>query len=334
MKIHIGKKVIVVKKRFFILFVILMLVSGALFYLRNSQETGSIHFKTVENGKFTQARPATRDEELQKLKDQYKNKFVVVFFYDGYTSQQEALVNVQILKETLSIIEPFKSLNGGIVYKIFTTDSQKCNVKESGGLRLLVCDKNLISSFKQLGIDHFKLVILSPLEFVSTAQSARGLNSWMTLSTFKGSVTPEEFNRFLGLQFAQNLGKSLGLSSEGDASGSASLAVNPVSHEPNCAKDEELARLWWGGYTSVFSNIGYFKGCNGNPNFVYPEQNTIMSRNPQKESYGRVSEDYLRQVLSCFYIEKEKVDGQVATYSATLSSCHAFKNQYSLFWQE
>lgn len=335
MKVHIGDKTIIVKLRLFIVLIGVLVIGIGSYYFLVFKNTNQTIFKTIENGKITTAHAPQKEDQLQKLKEQYRNKFVIVFFYDGYSSSQEALLNVQILKSTLGIVEPFKSMGNSIVYKIFTTDSQKCNVKESGGLKLLVCDKNLILSFKRLGIDHFKLVIISPLEFSSTAQVSRGGNSWMTLSTYRGNLSTEEFNRFLGLQFSQSLGKSLGLASEGDATASGQLrASSLIPLEPNCAKDQDTAKIWWGGYTSVYNNVAYFKGCNGNPDFYYPEENTIMSQTPKKESYGRVSEDYLRQALSCYYLGQEKVGGSAATYSATLSSCGLFKAQYPLFWEE
>lgn len=272
------------------------------------------------------------ESQAQKLKEQYRNKFVLIFFYDGYSSQASALAQIQVLKATLNIVEPFKSYSDMVATKVFTTDSQKCRVKETGNVKLLICDKKLIESFKLLGIDHFKLVILSPLEFSSTAITARGSNSWITLSTFNKGMSQESYNRFLGLQFAQNLGVSLGLSQEGTVS---NKDMKSLEQDPNCADNEQRAKTWWGPYTKVFKEVGYFKGCNGDNSLIYPEQDTLMSQTPKKENYGHVSEDYLKQVLTCFYGNGEKVkDIKVATYSATLSSCSLFKDKYPLFWQQ
>lgn len=273
--------------------------------------------------------------ELEKVTQEYEDKFVLVFFYDGYSSQKEALAQIDVLKQTLRIIEPFKSASKMTVLKVFTTDSQKCTVKEAAGQRLLVCDKKLIESFRKLGIDHFKLVILSPLDFVSTALPSRGSNSWMSLSTNAGGLSQGKYNRLLALQFAQNLGRGLGLAHESVSK--SNTTATPLFDSPNCARDVTTAQKLWGNYTSVFSEVGYNKGCNYSLEFIYPEKDTLMSQDPKKESYGKVSEDYLRQVLYCFYGNKETVDSRLiatATYSATLSSCNLFKQMYPDFWKE
>ncbi len=334
-KFRIGKtQLIIAPRAVFLLWIIIGLCAffawkfflpKDLFTIKNSQGTT---VKKIEN----EVKLPVSASEIEKIKEQYRNKFVLIFFYDGYSSQSSALAQVQVLKATLDIVEPFKSYSDMVVTKVFTTDSQKCRVKETGSVKLLICDKKLIDSFRQLGIDHFKLVILSPLEFSSTAITARGSNSWITLSTFNKGMSQESYNRFLGLQFAQNLGVSLGLSQEGTVS---NKDMKSLEQDPNCAENEIVAKAWWGLYTKVFKEVGYYKGCNGDNSLIYPEQDTLMSQSPKKENYGHVSEDYLKQVLTCFYGNGEKVkETKIATYSATLSSCSLFKSKYPKFWTE
>lgn len=327
MKVHL-------KPRFFIILAVSLAALAGVVFLLNQERT--ILFKTVEQGRIIPVN--SRDTALQNLKDSYKNKFVIIFFYDGYADQNQALNAIQVLKAATTLVEPFKSFESDIVFKSFTTDSSKCHVKEENTKKLLVCDAKLIDSFKSLGIDHFKLVILSPLEFSSTVLPARGSNSWMTLSSAAGNLSAPDHKRFLGLTYMQSLGRSLGLGTEDDAVSSASDSATLVlERKPNCAKDEFQAKDWWGAAASISAQVGYFKGCLGNPVYIYPEQDTLMSGHPKKESYGTVSEDYLRGVLSCFYVNQNKPvfpAGETATYSATLSSCSLFKNEYPSFWRE
>lgn len=330
------------KPRFFIILAVFLAAGVGVVMLFNQER--EVLLKTVEKGRIMPI--TTRGTALKNLKDQYKNKFVVIFFYDGYTDQNQALNAIQVLKAATILVEPFKSFESDIVFKSFTTDSTKCHVKEenaknlpAGRRGLLVCDAKLIGSFKSLGIDHFKLVILSPLDFSPTVLPARGSNSWMTLSTFQGNLSTADHKRFLGLTYMQSLGRSLGLGTEDDVSPTASdsAATLVLQRSPNCALDESQAKDWWGEATSVSAQIGYFKGCLGNSSYVYPEQDTLMSGHPKKESYGVVSTDYLRGVLACFYGNKAKPvfpAGQEATYSATLESCSMFKNAYPSFWTE
>jgi hypothetical protein len=321
--------------------VILALISGYLFLGERVRERYITGLEKAQVEVLNLSDTAKNKEKaIEKLKENYKNKFVIIFFYDGYDNSNKALNYIAVMKGALDILEPFKSLKDLIVFKTFTTNSQKCNTEGEPGKKLLVCDPKLINSFKNLGIDHFKLVILSPLEFFSAALPAKGSNSWITISTFLGTNTKEESKRLVGLQFAQSLGRSLGLASEFDSrsisSESASfkaLTENP----PNCAKDLSQAESWWGAYANIHNYVGYFKGCAENPDFIYPEEGTVMSKNPQKESYGRVSEDYLRAVLSCYYIDNHSPifpAGETGTASASLKNCNTFKKTYPDFWEE
>lgn len=371
MTIKLGSKKIIIRRRFFVIAGIIGLLILAYFFLGERAKERYIaglekaQVEVLGNNKTSKSSQNPKQEAIEKLKENYKNKFVIIFFYDGYKDQNEALNYIAVMKGALDLIEPFKSLKEGIVYKTFTTDSDKCKVEVNSKQKFLTCDPKLIDSFRNLGIDRFKLVILSPLEFTSTALPARGSNSWMTISTSLENRTRDENKRLIGLQFAQNLGRALGLASEDNlATNSAQIAKSLVENPPNCAKDQTQAEAWWGGYPSIYNkeaslrssaspavlNVGYFKGCLNNPEFIYPEEGTLMSNSPKKESYGKVSEDYLRGILSCYYMDKETLRtsaspavlrdsilfgaGETATYSATLNSCSLFKKDYPDFWSK
>ena len=286
-------------------------------------------------------------KNIEKLKSQYTDKCMLVFFYDGYDSQEEALRFIAVMKNALELVEPFSSASN-IETKIFTTPGQKCHLKKTVKT-LLECDKSLIESFNRLGVEHFKLVVISPLNFVPSAKVARGKNSAIYMPTYQGSLTREELTRFVGRFFIHELGHSLGLRDEysrdrpkeaiidEQAANSLSSNVAYQPAKPNCAPDEGTAKKWWGEYLGVFENIGVFPGCAGRTTYFFPEESTIMSDNPAKEGFGKVSEDYLRGALDCFYGNKGEITfpaGQVATYSATLSTCSAFKSEFPNFWNE
>lgn len=291
-----------------------------------------------------------QDDNVQKIADtvtdhmnqETKNKLTLIFFYDGYGTQKEALDAIHILQESLHDVEPFKSVQDLIAYKILTTDGKKCSVEKS----MLICDAKLIESFKKFGVDHFKVVLLSPEYFTPVAPLAHGANTFITFSTFNNTLTPQDHNRWMGVQFTQLLGRSLGLYSEYVDAESLQVqgpppqgAIVKISNfgKPNCAKDMKTAEEWWGGYTKIFPKVSYHQGCGGDKSYYYPEKNTLMSDIPRKQGYGIVSEDYLRGVLSCFYGEKESLifpAGFSATYSASLKSCSAFTKDYPRFWEE
>lgn len=273
-----------------------------------------------------------------------KNVLTVIFFYDGYTSQKEAQLDAEIMQKALELVEPFKSLKDHLSYKVFTTDTKQCKVDLDSNY--LVCDKELIKSFRALGTNNFKVVLMSQDNFTAVAEKARGKNSWISIPTNPSNLTTQQRREWLGLQVTRLLGYSLGLSYE---SGSSSAVLNPSippealaqsltqDLRPNCAKDSESAKKLWEGYLKIFSNVSYFNGCGGNVSFIYPEEGTLMSLVPKKETYGRVSEDYLRGVLTCFYGKGKSITfgaGQEATYSASLKSCNTFISQYPNFWNE
>lgn len=253
------------------------------------------------------------DEKLlTELKKDYGDKFTIVFFYDGFKEQNEALGKIEILKAALFTTEPFKSLKDQIAFKIFTTEGRVCNIDGAG--KALTCDKRMMEGFSKLGINHLKVVVLSPLVFNSSSILTRGKNSLITISTDPGKLNEADAKRWLGIVFMQELGHSLGLRYEYFTAKPSQFQDGDTVGLPNCS----------------LSGQGY-KGCGGNDNAFYPEQNTLMSDDPRKERYGQVSEDYLRGVISCFYAGKENIIGLTNSQD---SLCSSFKKKFPNFWNE
>lgn len=330
---------------FFLLFVLFVLTGTVLFIFYQSYGVKKL-VNPLESlsplGKAIKSNSSVQQVAGSKTSTESKNKLTIIFFYEGYETQQQALVDVEVMKKAFSLVEPFKSLPNAVTYQIFTTEDKKCKVDLE--TRYLVCDKSLIESFRKLGTNNFKVVLMSRDEFVSVAERARGKNSWLSVSTNPPNLTPEKRKEWLGLTVTRLLGYSLGLSYEGgketvEPSIPPEILMKTLSESkrPNCAPDKVTAQKWWGGYEKVFPSIGYFKGCGGHKDYYFPEEGTLMSLNPKKETYGRVSEDYLRGVLTCFYGKGDSIvfgAGKEATYSASLKSCDAFTLLYPNFWVE
>lgn len=280
---------------------------------------------------------------LETIKKQYGNKLVIIFFYDGYNSQDEAVSDVKILINVLDTVEPYKSLSDLITYKIITSDKDICSVINYGSGKTLVCDKYTLGGIQRLGIDHIKLVALSPKDFVPTAPVAHGFGTVMSISTYKGIRPRVGYEQKIKQDFATGLGKSLGLFREYSDTRALSenldfpqnmLLTKLSTHfgKPNCAPNLETAQKWWGNYAKKFKEVGFFRGCSDNPDYYYPQKNTLMSENPKGGTYGRVSEDYLRGVISCFYADKEAF--VLSNGSTGYNSCKEFKKMYPSFWEE
>ena len=271
----------------------------------------------------------------------------VLFYYEGFSSSDDALRDIGLLEATLETTEPFASSNI-LSTRVFTTAGQKCMVVRSAK-NLLHCDASLIPEINKLGIQNFKLVILSPLNFVPNATVARGKNSAIYLPAYQGVLTRTELDTFLSRFFLHELGHSLGLRDEyarqrpEEAIIDANSAAAPSSNvayqaaQPNCALDKTTAQQWWGAYiTAKVPGVGLYSGCAGKTAYYYPVQNTLMSDDPQVPTYGRVSEDYIRGALDCFFGAKTTIR-YPANYPATVASptsCAAFTQTYPNFWVE
>lgn len=271
----------------------------------------------------------------------------ILFYYEGFASTDDALRDIGLLEAALKTTEPYAS-STILSTRVFTTADQKCIVERSAK-NLLHCDASLIPEINKLGIKNFKLVVLSPLNFVPNATVARGKNSALYLPAYQGVLTRTELDTFLSRFFLHELGHSLGLRDEyarqrpEEAIIDANSATAPSSNvayqaaQPNCAIDRATAEQWWGAYiTAKVPGVGLYSGCAGKTAYYYPVQNTLMSDDPQIATYGRVSEDYLRGALDCFFGAKSTIT-YPASDPATIASpttCSAFTQNYPNFWTE
>lgn len=272
----------------------------------------------------------------------------ILFYYDGYTSSSLPLRYVGLLEGALKTTEPYASATS-LSTHVITSAQQQCHVVRKAQ-NILQCNSSLLSQINKLGMGHFKLVVLSPLNFVPNATVARGKNSALYLPTYQGVLTPTELDTFLSRFFLHELGHSFGLRDEyafqRKASGvidsaaangpSSSLAYQPA--QPNCAPDQATAKKWWGAYIDAHvPGVGLQAGCAGKPSYYYPQTGTLMSDNPQVATYGIVSEDYIRGTLDCFYGSSSTIHypttGRVAV-PGLVSSCSAFRALYPNFWSE
>lgn len=306
---------------------------------KETESLGSLGAPKVSPGATTEQIAEAVTDHMNK---DTQGKLTLIFFYDGFNTQKQAVDAVNVFKEVLKDVKPFSDVEDLLAYKIFTTDGKKCHAEND----TLVCDPKLIESFKKLGVDHFKVILLSPDEFNSGAPLSRGSNSFISLSTFNSNMSIQDHNRWMGILFTQLLGRSLGIHSEYTDIKKMKTPVPPPdgvtvkklkSSQPNCAPDMQTAEKWWGNYAKIFPEVSYNKGCEENPAGYYPEKNTLASDFPQKEGYGIVSEDYLRGVLYCFYGDKESIlptTGKYASVSASIKSCDTFKKDFPNFWKE
>jgi hypothetical protein len=265
----------------------------------------------------------------------------ILFYYDGYEDESKALRQIGLLQGALKNTQPYAT-STSITTKVITSHSKRCHV-ERRAQKILVCNKDLVSDIDKLNLGHIKLVVLSPLDFVPSATTARGKNSTLYLPAYKGVLTDDELNIFLSRFFLHELGHSFGLRDEyafERSARNAEAVSDNIAYRaapPNCAPDMVEAKKWWGAYVDAnVPDVTYNTGCAGNVSYYYPQKGRLMSGNPQDADYGPVAEDYLRGVLDCFYGSKQTIGYQKTTYSVShrVTSCSAFTAQYQNFWNE
>lgn len=279
--------------------------------------------------------------ELSEEAKKSGKHLTILFYYDGYEDETKALRQIGLMQGALKNTQPFAS-SDVITTRVITSANDRCKVQRKAQ-NILVCDKGLIEEINKLNIEHFKLVILSPLEFVPNARVTRGKNSAMYLPAHQGVLTVEELHVFLARFFLHELGHSMGLRDEyafeRSTDQNAEVHSDNIAYQtapPNCAPDLETAKKWWGAYESDSDKIGYEQGCAGNKKFYFPQKDTLMSDNPQDANFGKVSEDYLRGALDCFYGDKQKIEYLDSGTSSPgrLESCAQFRALYPHFWTE
>lgn len=362
MNLYLTKKQLLIAYVASLVLISSLIVAGAIYYKNSRQQliavdepgkpiislnTGEVKSESTSSAQIGLA-PKSLEELQNKFNKEYENKLTIVFFYDGYSDQDLALRHIKIVREALNIVEPFAS-SPHVATKIFTTPEKRCKAIKQGPKTFLDCDRKLVESFNALGIEHFKLVVLSPEEFVPVAKVARGKNSAIYIPTTNRTEQSDGFNKWLGQIFMHELGHSLGLRDEYarerpeehilDIEAYDKESSNPGFRpaKPNCAPDQQTAKAWWKDYlTSEATSsglLGIFPGCAGRNDYFYPVKGTLMTVNAAQESYGIVSEEYLRASLDCFYANKDKV-----TYPAgklgRINDCNKFRREYPDFWNE
>jgi len=234
----------------------------------------------------------------------------LVFFADQYSSWQDFDNDVDSLMIELKKIEPWKSYQFYNIYKINPKDAEGvCYLKvEDERKPVLRCKEEINDYLINLNLEKFKLVVLSKQDFQSWANVARLENSGIFFSVPSLLENDLEKKSF-GLFFAHLMGHAFGLKDEEKYVIAKAGGAPHTPDGPNCAPDAATAEKWWGDLAKEFIEVGYFKVCCGNENYIKPTESSIMNLNSGNDlvyTYGPVSEQYLKKVLDyCFTLGNE-----------------------------
>ncbi len=274
----------------------LLLLGGLVFYL----------FGFTPNSNSTSSPPVQLSAEEYRLPEEINSEGLnFVFFADQYSSWQEFESDIDFLMEEIKKIEPWQSYQHYNIYKINPKNAEGlCYVKVKDEVSpVLRCHEEINNYLTNLGLERFKLIVLSRQEFQSWANVVRLENSGIFFSAPHLLIESSEQKNY-GLFFAHLLGHAFGLKDE-EVFVLAKAGGAPHSPDgPNCAPDEATAEKWWGDLAKEHPEVGYFKGCCANPYYIKPTESSIMNLNtgaPIVYTYGPVSERYLKKVLDyCF----------------------------------
>jgi len=228
-----------------------------------------------------------------------------IFFADQYASWEEFENDVDSLMNGLKTIEPWGSYDQYNIFKINPKKTDICYIKTKDERKpILRCREEVNQYLNELSLDRFKLIVLSRQSFQSWANLVRLENSGVFLSVSNLLVNNMEKKTY-GLLFAHLVGHSFGLKDEEIYVLAKAGGAPHTPDGPNCAPSASIAEDWWGKLAKEYKNVGYFKGCCGDENYIKPTQSSIMNLNNATEisyEYGPVSEIYLRKILDSCYM--------------------------------
>jgi len=229
-----------------------------------------------------------------------------IFFADQYSSWDEFEKDIEVLMAELKKIEPWQSYDLYNIFRINPKTTGLCYVKVQDERKpVLRCREEINNYLNNLLLERFKLIVLSRQDFQSWANLVRLENSGIFFSLSQSLSESSEIDKKThGLLLAHLLGHALGLKDEEIFVLAKAGGAPHTPDGPNCAPNAATAEKWWGDLTKKYPEVGYFKGCCGDENFIKPTQSSIMNLNtgaPIVYNYGPVSEQYLKKVLEyCF----------------------------------
>jgi len=226
---------------------------------------------------------------------------------DDYLRYQQMLVNGS--PPALFTVQPFQQLREELeIYRVFESGSL-CNPHR--GCDYPKLERKVREMSEQQLPQHLRLIVISQQKFRPYALYTTDNNSALFLSLRNRYGLKR--NHTLQRELLHELGHLFGLKEErgrtnfslNSRQGQAISSPLNLPGKPNCARNLSQAKGWWGDWASNYADVGYFRGCAGNANWIKPHKDSLM-RSPYQNvnSYGRVNQRFLRHSL-CSYLEKE-----------------------------
>lgn len=243
----------------------------------------------------------------------YPRGLNIVFVSDYFTSFEEFKAATDKIIASMKTVESWKSYKDFNFFLIFDSRSRSCEVNEDEYLTpKLKCSTELISIIRRLPLVKLKIAVISRRNFVSWANLTRFDNSFI----FYNLPKDKEDDTFQKKIFLHEFAHGFGLRDETSSVVAQAGSAPTLPGGPNCAPTVGIAKKWWGGYLTQSGNtimfdstkneVGFYFGCAGNRDYFRPTQKSFMNIQdfPDADSYGPVSEAYLKKVLDYCFSEK------------------------------
>lgn len=292
-----------IRRWLFIGFIFLILIVSAFYFMRSGPAVDSGQRSDQAVNKIDN--PVKFNTEEFKLPEQVNpGGLNLVFLADQYLSWEEFESDISGLLGELKTIEPWQTYRLFNIYKINPKEAGLCYLKVKDERKpVLRCRPEVNNYLNNLPLGNFRLIVLSRQEFQSWANVARLENSGIFFSAPK-ALKDKSDQRVNALLLAHLLGHAFGLKDEEIFVLAQAGGAPHTPDGPNCAPDAATAQKWWGDLAKKYPEVGYFKGCVGNENYIKPTAASIMNLNtgaPTVYTYGPVSERYLKKILDyCF----------------------------------
>ena len=189
----------------------------------------------------------------------------------------------------LRSVAPFDT-RGVNVYGI-SLPNTSCNVTTRGNLGELSCDWDAVNkALAACGLSQAKVFLITGEDVQSVSVSAYYTSSVAV-------VSEKAYGRYAVLH---EFGHLLGLQDEVGRLRVQSYSPAFAPRRPDCAPNLTTAQEWWGRYVGI-NGTGYYAGCAGHPEYIRPNNETLMGNAWDWSDYGYVDTLYLAQAYDCCY---------------------------------